>query len=124
MNTSSPELPAPNEGSHPLDEAEKVLGGRAAMGRALGVTPGAIGNWKARGVPIKFCVSIEQLVPTVTRRRLRPTDYLEIWPELERHGAPSKAESEKPIELELVDRRHERRPIDFPDRRTPVEGGR
>jgi len=79
MNTSTS---GPAEPSHPLDEAERALGGRAALAKELEVTPGAIGNWKARGVPIKYCVRIEQLVPTVTRRELRPDDFREIWPEL------------------------------------------
>ena len=82
MNTSTPELALAAD-SHPIDEAEKAfVGGRIEMARVLGVTPGAIGNWKARGVPIKYCVRIESLVPHVTRQRLRPDDYLEIWPEL------------------------------------------
>lgn len=84
MNTSGDQQVA----AHPLDEAETALQGRAAMAKALGVTPGAIGNWKVRGVPIKYCVRIERLVPTVTRQRLRPMDYPEIWPDLAEATAP------------------------------------
>lgn len=65
-----------------LEEAERSLGGRGEFAKQLEVSPSAIGNWRARGVPIKACVRIEQLVPAVTRRRLRPHDWATIWPEL------------------------------------------
>jgi hypothetical protein len=52
------------------------------MAKLLGVSPGAIGNWKARGVPVKASVTIAGLVPAVTRQRLRPHDFHEIWPDL------------------------------------------
>ncbi|MGB7422909.1 MAG: Cro/CI family transcriptional regulator [Comamonas sp.] len=53
------------------------------MASALGVTMAAIGNWKARGVPVQRCVVIERLTQgAVTRRDLRPDDWRDIWPEL------------------------------------------
>lgn len=53
------------------------------MASALGVTMAAIGNWKARGVPVQRCVVIERLTQgVVTRRDLRPHDWQQIWPEL------------------------------------------
>ncbi len=53
------------------------------MASALGVTMAAIGNWKARGVPVQRCVVIERLTQgAVTRRDLRPHDWQQIWPEL------------------------------------------
>lgn len=67
---------------HPLDEAAREMGGRAALASALGVTPAAIGNWKVRGVPFEYCPRIWALVPKVTRQRLRPNDWREMWPEL------------------------------------------
>ncbi len=82
MNTSRPAALSESAAPDPLDEAERALGGRSAMARTLEVTPGAIGNWKVRGVPIKKCVRIEQLVPAVTRARLRPHDFAEVWPDL------------------------------------------
>ncbi len=110
MNTLKADFPAEVD-IHPLDEAEKALGGRPAMARALGVTPGAIGNWKVRGVPIKYCVRIEQLVPSVSRLKLRPADYLEIWPELGGQMAVEPAaEGPSPQGVQA-------RPIPFEDRR-------
>lgn len=82
MNTSAGATAPELSTSHPLDDAEKALGGRKELAEALGVTVGAVGNWKARGVPIKACVQIERLVPNVTRALLRPDDYMEVWPEL------------------------------------------
>ncbi len=70
------------QGVHPIDEAAAAYGGRDRLAEAFKVTQGAVGNWKARGVPIKVCVQIERDVPAVTRRRLRPNDWAEIWPEL------------------------------------------
>lgn len=70
------------ESEHPIDEAARLYGGREALAKALQVTVGALGNWKARGVPYLACVQIESLVPSVTRKRLRPRDYQEMWPEL------------------------------------------
>ena len=71
------------ESEHPLDEAARLfVGGRAALARELGVTVGALGNWKTRGTPYIYCVRIEALVPSVTRQRLRPNDFAEMWPEL------------------------------------------
>lgn len=69
---------------HPLDEAARLYGGRAQLAAALGVTVAAIGNWKIRetGVPWLECARIERLVPSVTRRRLRPNDFQIMWPEL------------------------------------------
>lgn len=53
------------------------------MASALGVTMAAIGNWKARGVPVQRCVVIERLTQgVITRRDLRPNDWQLIWPEL------------------------------------------
>ena len=71
-----------SEPEHPLDEASRLYGGRERIAKALGVSVSAYGNWKARGVPYKQCIRIETLVPRVTRRRLRPLDYADMWPDL------------------------------------------
>lgn len=81
--------PAPAE--HPIDEAARLAGGRPALARQLGVTLSAIGNYKARGVPEKVCVRIERIAPQVTRQRLRPADWHEIWPELAGPSTTQKA---------------------------------
>lgn len=65
------------------------MGSQRALARALGISAVAIGQWgragpSARGVPLKQCVRIEQLTQgAVSRKELRPDDWLEIWPELE-----------------------------------------
>lgn len=72
-----------NQIEHPLDQAARLLGGRAEMARRLDVTPAAVGNWKARGVPIEHCPVIERLTNRqVSRQLLRPADWHSIWPEL------------------------------------------
>lgn len=78
----------PAEALHPLDEAARLVGGRNALAQLLCVSVAAIGNWKARGVPLEHCVPIERAtVGVVSRRDLRPDDYLDIWPELASAGA-------------------------------------
>ena len=68
---------------HPLDLAAVLVGGRRELATALGVSPSAIGNWKARGVPVEHCAAIERLAGgRVTRRDLRPEDWARLWPEL------------------------------------------
>ena len=72
-----------------IQSAARILGSQTALARALGVTPGTVGQWlkpdvrTGREVPPKQCVRIEQLTQgAVTRRDLRPKDWLEYWPEL------------------------------------------
>lgn len=68
---------------HPLDAAALAGGGRETLAKAIGVTTAALGNWKARGVPIQRCIAIERATHgAVTRRDLRPEDWHLIWPEL------------------------------------------
>lgn len=76
------------EQKHPIDRATDAVGSAAKLAALLGVSPQAISNWKARGeVPIDRCVAIEQATGgKVTRRDLRPDDWLAIWPELERRA--------------------------------------
>ena len=78
---------------HPLDEASRLLEGRDVLADRLGVTVAAVGNWKKRGVPFEQCPRIERLVPSVTRQRLRPDDYAEMWPELAANDAAAQREA-------------------------------
>ena len=72
-----------NTNVHPIDQAADLLGGRAAMADLLGVTPAALGNWKARSVPIEHCPEIDRLTGgVVSRKVLRPNDWWRIWPEI------------------------------------------
>ena len=82
--------PEPTEMLHPLDVAAKLAGGRAEFARRLKVSLAAPGNWKKRGVPIEHCVTIERLTGRkVTRQMLRPSDWKDIWPELDGTSAPA-----------------------------------
>ena len=48
---------------HPSDVAASIVGSQAALGRALGVTKSAVGQWKESGrkVPAEHCPTIERL---------------------------------------------------------------
>jgi len=61
----------PGDDQHPLDEAAKRVGGRAQLAKLLGVTPAAVGNWKAREIPAEHCPVIERETG-VPCERLRP----------------------------------------------------
>ena len=69
--------------AHPIDAAAFSVGGRTALAKKLGVTAAAIGNWKVRGTPVRYCVEIEAISNgATTRKDLRPDDWAQIWPEL------------------------------------------
>ncbi|WP_168793570.1 transcriptional regulator [Paraburkholderia aromaticivorans] len=66
--------------------ASKILGGNAALARAIGVKPPTVQQWVngERPVPPSRCVAVERLTHgEVTRKELRPDDWAEYWPELE-----------------------------------------
>lgn len=70
---------------HPIDLAAAALGSQAALAERLGVTRGAVNQWKdsRRLVPLEHCAAIEiATAGAVTRRDLRPDDWHRIWPEL------------------------------------------
>lgn len=127
-----------------VQAAVRIFGSQAALARALGVTPVAVGQWlnpensKGRGVPAKQCVRIEKLTDcAVTRRDLRPDDWPDIWPELVngwsgkgvilpgcKIDTPEETFSKLAAGLELQDRRELRtdrrmvqQPFEGPDRR-------
>lgn len=72
--------------THPVDQAAAVLKTNAVgLARLLGVTKGAVAQWKLSGrkVPVMHCVAIESMTTgAVTRKDLRPDDWQLIWPEL------------------------------------------
>lgn len=58
-----------------LLRAAATFGGFAELGRQLGITPQAVGNWHMRGrVPAERVLQIEQLTG-VSRHSLRPDIY-------------------------------------------------
>lgn len=70
---------------HPIDKAADIIGSQTALAAVLGVSKGAVSQWKDedRRVPAAHCVAIERATNgAVTRRDLRPTDWQQIWPEL------------------------------------------
>jgi DNA-binding transcriptional regulator YdaS (Cro superfamily) len=77
-------------GEHAIDRASRLFGGRARLAEHLGVSPSALGNWKVRGVPVEYCVAIEQATGSaLTRIDLRPDDWHKYWPELSQALAKS-----------------------------------
>lgn len=64
---------------------ELERGRGAALASAIGVSPVLVSQWSTgpRVPPIERCVPIERATAgQVSRRDLRPDDYLDIWPEL------------------------------------------
>ena len=65
-----------------LQDAIKIAEGPSALARRLCVAPSLPSMWLKRGrVPADHCAAIE-MATGVSRRRLRPTDWRRIWPEL------------------------------------------
>lgn len=65
--------------------ASKERGRGLLLAEALGVRPPSVSDWITgkKRVPVERCTAIERATGgEVTRRDLRPDDYLEIWPEL------------------------------------------
>ncbi len=70
----------------PIDKAAKHLGlSLEGLGGILGVTKGAVSQWKlgGRDIPVEHCVSLMKATDNfVTREEMRPDDYWRIWPDL------------------------------------------
>lgn len=70
-------------------------GNASRLARAVGVTAQTVFFWRdgMRSVPVKKCATIERVTNSkVTRQKLRPDDWAEIWPEL----APAHIETAQP----------------------------
>ena len=66
-----------------LDKAIQICGGLTALAEKIGSSTARVGNWRARGVPVEHCLSVEKATNgEVTRKDLRPDDWQNIWPEL------------------------------------------
>ncbi|WP_082133669.1 YdaS family helix-turn-helix protein [Vogesella sp. EB] len=68
-----------------LDRAWKIAGSKAALAKLAGVKPPVIQQWLKgeRPIPPARCVLIEKGTGgAVTRQELRPDDWLQLWPEL------------------------------------------
>lgn len=76
----------------PVEKAALFVGGLTALARMLGVSAPTVHEWKTlkRPVPARRCTAIERLTGgEVTRKDLRPDDYLDIWPELAVSPSPA-----------------------------------
>jgi DNA-binding transcriptional regulator YdaS (Cro superfamily) len=72
--------------------AAELVGGAAKLASLLGVTPQAVAFWRdgKRRMPVEMCSHIERETKgAVTRQKLRPLDWMLIWPELVGGEAPS-----------------------------------
>lgn len=57
----------------PLKKACEIMGGQAALGRALGRSQSTVWNWLQRGIPSDECPAVEAATNgAVTRYDLRP----------------------------------------------------
>lgn len=77
--------------------SEQPRGTAAALAKALAVRPVMVSQWLsgAKSVPIERCVAIERATGgAVTRQDLRPNDWRDLWPELERRRALKPAEQQ------------------------------
>lgn len=53
------------------------------LSHRLGVSARLMAYYRKNGIPPKICVQIEKMTEKkVTRQMMRPTDFIEIWPEL------------------------------------------
>ena len=59
-----------------LTEALKIYKTQAEFARALNVEPGAVTNWKRRGVPLEQCRDIARVTSIKVARLARP-DFFE-----------------------------------------------
>lgn len=65
--------------------AADIVGGMAKLAAILKVTPQAVAFWRdgKRKLPVEMCSYIERATSgVVTRKGLRPKDWMDIWPEL------------------------------------------
>lgn len=107
----------------PIEKAVAIVGGPAKLAAILGKSAQAVCFWRdgKRKLPAELCARIEGATGgQVTRRDLRPNDWLVIWPELERR-APEATDDKSP---EPIDRRNPASVNPFPDldRRDPAQG--
>lgn len=68
---------------HPIERACEIAGSQAEFARAIGVEPAFVNQMlhKRRPVPVRLCHVIEAGYG-ITRKELRPDDWMLIWPEL------------------------------------------
>jgi len=72
------------EKENPVARAMDAVGGPSRLAELLGVTQQVVTNWRARGVPVGWCLAIERVTDGVVTRRDLRADWRDIWPDLER----------------------------------------
>lgn len=75
---------------NPIERAIEQIGSLSRLAMLLGVSVQAVSFWRdgLRKPSAEYCAEIERLTGGhVTRRELRPEDYLRIWPELAQQEA-------------------------------------
>jgi len=68
-----------------IKQASEIAGGTSALARILGRSPSEVSQWVSgnRPIPLAYCAAIERATNgQVTRKDLRPQDWMAIWPEL------------------------------------------
>lgn len=68
-----------------IQEAARLVGSQAKLARLTGLAPAFINQMYhgLKPVPDRACVKFESATNgVVSRKRFRPHDYAEIWPEL------------------------------------------
>jgi DNA-binding transcriptional regulator YdaS (Cro superfamily) len=76
--------------TNPIIRAGDAVGGQSALANLLGVSSPTVSQWRSglRPIPAERCVSIEKAtLGAVTRKDLRPDDWMNIWPELAEKAA-------------------------------------
>lgn len=79
--------------------ASKIVGGKSALARLVGVKPPTVQQWANGDRPVapRRCVAIERATNgVVTRQMLRPDDWASIWPESIEPGAPDASDDVQP----------------------------
>ena len=81
---------------HPIDKAVTILNTTlSGLATSLGISRGAVSQWKTNGVPACRCLAIESLTGgAVTRKELRPNDWHVYWPDAIVLATPAAFESQ------------------------------
>ena len=64
--------------SHPIDKVAVIIGSQSLLAEALGISKGAVNQWKTNGrkIPAEHVLKIESLTNgKVSRHELRPDIY-------------------------------------------------
>lgn len=81
---------------HPIDKTATLLNTTlSGLAAALGISRGAVSQWKTNGVPVCRCIAIELLTAgAVTRKELRPDDWHVYWPDAGVLAMPAATETQ------------------------------